>query len=91
MGTNDPDITSIRTQLTTARWYLDATVGSRSDRALICLERACHALESARLSLARLDPSHEMREEIEREIASIREQLDIAGEWIRGASPGERE
>jgi hypothetical protein len=81
MGTKDHDISSIRTQLTAARWYLDAAVGAAADVALRNLRRAGQIYSEIAGWLDRSHLTGDQREEIERELSAVRSRLEAAGEF----------
>jgi hypothetical protein len=76
--TNDPDISSIRTQLTAVRWHLDAAVGVASDTRLQNLRLARQLYEDLTRSLPHLNLTREQREEVERDLSAIRSRLGAA-------------
>ncbi len=78
MVTYDHDMSSIRTQLTAARWHLDAAVGAASETMLHNLRRARRLYEDVAGSLPNLSLTREQHEEVERELAAIRSRLAAA-------------
>jgi hypothetical protein len=76
--THDHDMSSIRTQLTVARWHLDAAVGVASDAMLHNLRRARQLFEDVARSLPHLRLTRDQREEVERELAAIRSRWEAA-------------
>jgi hypothetical protein len=82
MGTMDDDIAWLQTQLTMARWHLDAALAAPIELARRNIERARQAYDGAREALENLDVTAERRELIARELVSIRERLQAAGAEI---------
>lgn len=83
MGTMDDDIAWLQTQMTMARWHLDAALAAPTEVARRSIDRARRAYDGAREALADLDVAAERRETIVRELAGIRERLEAAGVEIR--------
>lgn len=80
MGTQQHDIIWVQTQLTVARWHLDAALSSTAEAALHNLQRSCHVCESTMNALSHLDVPSERREEFEQELAAIRSRLQTLRE-----------
>lgn len=80
MGTQQHDITWVETQLTVARWHLDAALSTTAEAARCNLQRSCHVCDSLMDALSRLDVAAEKREGFERELAKIRSRLEALRE-----------
>lgn len=80
MGTQQHDVTWIQTQLTVARWHLDAALSASTEAAHHNAQRSCHVCESAMNALSHLSVPAEQREEFERELAAIRSRLEALRE-----------
>ncbi|HTX24547.1 MAG TPA: hypothetical protein VMD03_07820 [Steroidobacteraceae bacterium] len=79
MGSQDQDLSSIQTQLTAARWHLDAAVSAPAEAVPHSLQRARDSYESIVGSLSRLNLTAEQRAHLERELSALRSRLEAAG------------
>jgi len=66
---------SIRTQLTVARWHLDAAISSDAESAREHQQRASEAFEEAVRVLARAELDSAQRLGVERELFALRSRL----------------
>jgi hypothetical protein len=82
MATMDDDIAWLQTQLTVARWHLDAALSAPIEIARRNIDRARQAYDGAHDALRELNLTVERRDIIARELASIRERLQAAGAEI---------
>ena len=80
MGTQQHDITWVQTQLTVARWHLDAALSTTAEAAQRNLQRSCRICESTTNALSHLDVPAKQREEFERELAAIRSRVETLRE-----------
>lgn len=81
MSTPD-DIAWLQTQLTVARWHLDAALSGPIEVTRRNIDRARQAYSGALEALSDLKLPSERRDEIARQLASIRERLQAAGAEI---------
>lgn len=76
MRTDDQDLEWIRTQLTIARWFLDAAVLEPDPSAVRQhRERARQACDAIVSALSKLDPSTAERGQFQQELAAIQSRL----------------
>lgn len=87
MRTTDEDIAWLQTQLTVARWHLDAAIAAPIEVARRNIERARQAYDGAREALRDLSLSAERREALARDLASVRERLQAAGAEVKDGLP----
>lgn len=80
MGTQQHDIIWVQTQLTVARWHLDAALSTTAEAAQHNLQRCCHVCESTMNAISHGEVPAEQREEFERELAAIRSRLETLRE-----------
>jgi hypothetical protein len=78
MGAMDRDITWIQTQLTMARWYLDAAVSAGAESVRQHVERARQTYEGIRRALTHLDMNIEDRKQIEKALLALGERIAAA-------------
>jgi hypothetical protein len=78
MGTMDRDITWIQTQLTMARWYLDAAVTATAESVREHVQRARQSYEGVLQSFSQLDLDGEQREQLEREVSALKARVEAA-------------
>lgn len=86
METQQHDVTWIQTQVTLARWHLDAALSACTEGAQHNLQRSWQVCESTMNVLSHLDVPAEQREEFERELATIRSRLETFRESTFGPS-----
>jgi hypothetical protein len=79
MGSQDHDLSSIQTQLTAARWHLDAAVSAAAGDVPQSVQRARQIYDSIVRSLAKLSLTPEQRANVERELLALRSRLEAAG------------
>ena len=79
MDTSERDIAWLRSQLTVARWHLDAALAAPLERARSNIERARLAYEGAREAFRDLNLTGERHEALAQELARVRERLRAAG------------
>lgn len=79
MNPIDDEVAWLHTQLTVARWHLDAAVTAPIEMARRNIERARQSYDVAREALAELSPTGELHERLSRELKAIRERLQAAG------------
>jgi hypothetical protein len=79
MGTTDDDIVWLQTQLTVARWHLDASLAGSIELARRNIERARQAYDGALEALRDLQLTAELHQALSSELASIRDRLQAAG------------
>ena len=79
MDTIERDIAWLRSQLTVARWHLDAALAAPVGMARRNIDRARQAYEGAREALRDLNLSEETHEVLAKELARVRERLQVAG------------
>ena len=75
MGGQQYDITWVQTQLTLARWHLDAASSSTTGALQRNLQRSWEVCERALRGLSMMDVPAEQRETIERELGALRSRL----------------
>lgn len=75
MGSQDLDVSWIQTQLTVARWHLDATTSMSAENVRSNLERARQTCENILRLLPHSDLTEAQREEIERALSSLRSRM----------------
>ena len=68
---------SIRTQLTVARWHLDAAISSDAESAREHQQRAREAFEEAVRVLARTELDTAQRQGVEQELFALRSRLKV--------------
>jgi hypothetical protein len=79
MNSIDDEIAWLQTQLTVARWHLDAAVSAPIEMARRNIDRARQAYEGARQALRELGLTGERYEAFSKELTFIRERLQAAG------------
>jgi len=79
MDAIEPDIAWLRSQLTVARWHLDAAVTAPVEIARRNIDRARMAYDGAKEALRDLDLTGEPHQTLAQELARIRERLQAAG------------
>ena len=79
MDTIERDIAWARSQLTVARWHLDAALAAPVEMARRNIDRARQAYEGARQALRELNLSGTRQEALAGELAHVRERLQAAG------------
>ena len=79
MDAIERDIAWLRTQLTVARWHLDAAVAAPVEMARRNIDRARMAYDGAREALRDLNLTGEPHQTLTQELARIRERLQAAG------------
>jgi len=78
MDAMERDITWIQTQLTMARWYLDAAVSAGAESVHQHVDRARQTYEGIRRALTHLDINTEDREPIEKALSALHERIAAA-------------
>ncbi len=79
MTSIDDDIKWLQTQLTMARWHLDAAIAAPIEIARRNIDRARQAYDGAREALRELGLTGEPYQELSQELRGIRERLLAAG------------
>lgn len=79
MSSIEEDIRWLQTQLTVARWHLDAAIAAPIEMARRNIDRARQAYEGAREALRELGLTGERQQALSQELDSIRERLQAAG------------
>ncbi len=79
MDAIERDIAWLRSQLTVARWHLDAALSAPVEMARRNIDRARQAYEGARQALRDLNLTGEPHEALRGELARVRERLQAAG------------
>ena len=79
MSSIDDDIKWLQTQLTVARWHLDAAIAAPIEIARRNIDRARQAYDGAREALRELGLTGEPHEALSQELKGIRERLLAAG------------
>lgn len=79
MSSFEEDIMWLQTQLTVARWHLDAAIAAPIEMARRNIDRARQAYEGAREALRELGLTGERHHALSQELNSIRERLQAAG------------
>lgn len=79
MNSIDDEIAWLQTQLTVARWHLDAAIAAPIEMAHRNIERARQVYHGARETLTELGLAGERYQALSRELKSIRERLQAAG------------
>lgn len=82
MNSIDDDIKWLQTQLTVARWHLDAAIAAPIGMARRNIDRARQAYETACEALKELGLTGERHQAFSQELRSIRERLQAAGAEI---------
>jgi hypothetical protein len=85
MGTQQRDITWVQTQLTVARWHLDAALSATTEASQRNLERSCHVCESIVNVLSHLQVPAGQRQEFEGQLAAIRYRIETLRELTSGS------
>lgn len=80
MGTKCHDLKWIQTQLTLARWYLDAASSAAAEAMRNNLRHAQSMYDVAMRALSQLDVDEDQRASIERELSELRARLETAEE-----------
>lgn len=83
------DFDWIETQLTLARWYLDAAANAAAEAAYHHLQQARNVYEVTVRSLSQLNLDGQQRGRVERELALLRVRLgatSVAAETLAGSS-----
>lgn len=76
----DSEISWIQTQLTVARWHLDATTSMPAEKVRSHLERARQTCENIARALSQLSLTEPERDEIEQSLSSLRSRMAAATE-----------
>ena len=79
MDTIERDIAWVRSQLTVARWHLDAALAAPVEMARRNIDRARQAYEGARQALRELHQMGKRHEALAEELALVRQRLQAAG------------
>jgi len=79
MRSIEDDIKWLQTQLTVARWHLDAAIAAPIAMARRNIDRARQAYEAAREAFKELDLTGERQQAFAEELKHIRERLQSAG------------
>lgn len=79
MSSVEADVKWLQTQLTVARWHLDAAIAAPIDSARRNIDRARQAYEGAQQALRELGLTGDRHETLSRELKVIRERLQAAG------------
>jgi hypothetical protein len=79
MNSIDDDLAWLQSQLTVARWHLDAAIAAPIEIARRNIERARRAYDGAREALRKAGLTGERHRALTRELDHIRERLQSAG------------
>lgn len=79
MNWTDDDVAWLQTQLTVAKWHLDAALTAPIELARRNIDRARQAYESAREALREIGLTGERYQSLSHELTHIRERLQAAG------------
>ena len=79
MNSIDDDIKWLQTQLTVARWHLDAAIAAPIEVARRNIDRARQAYEGACEALRELGLTGERHQALSQELKHVRERLQAAG------------
>jgi len=79
MDTIERDIAWVRSQLTVARWHLDAALAAPVEMARRNIDRARQAYEGARQALRELNQTGKRHDALAEELALVRQRLQAAG------------
>jgi hypothetical protein len=80
MNQKDCDLTWIQSQLTLARWYLDAAASSAAGAVRHQLKKATDVYDRVKVSLSNMELNDEQRESVERELSAVRVRLETASD-----------
>lgn len=79
MSSIDDDVKWLQTQLTVARWHLDAAIAAPIEMARRNIDRARQAYEGACEALRELGLTGERYDALSEELDGVRERLQAAG------------